>query len=55
MLPFAQTDPAWEYWDTNTYLAIAFAVTLIATLAAWLVVRYWRKANAQDYRRTEPQ
>jgi membrane protein DedA with SNARE-associated domain len=52
MLLFAQTDPAWEYWDTSTYLAIAIAVTLIATLAAWLVLRYWRKAKAQDYWRT---
>jgi hypothetical protein len=52
MLLFAQTDPAWEYWDTSTYLAIAVAVTLIATLAGWLVFRYWRKAKAQDYPHT---
>jgi H+/Cl- antiporter ClcA len=47
MLLFAQTDPAWEYWDTSTYLAIAIAVTVIATIVAWLVLRYWRKAKAQ--------
>ena len=52
MLLFAQTDPAWEYWDTSTYLAIAIAVTLIATLAAWLVLRYWRKDRARDHNRS---
>jgi H+/Cl- antiporter ClcA len=46
MLLFAQTDPAWEYWDTGTYLAIAIAVTVIAALAVWLVLRYWRKPKA---------
>jgi H+/Cl- antiporter ClcA len=51
-LLFAQTDPAWEYWDTSTYLAIAVTATLISTLAAWLVFRYWRKAKAQDYPHT---
>ncbi len=48
----AQTDPAWEYWDTSTYLAVAIAVTAIATVAAWLVLRYRRKVKAQDYRHT---
>jgi FlaG/FlaF family flagellin (archaellin) len=48
----AQTDPAWEYWDTNTYVAIAIAVTLTATVAAWLVLRYWQNAKAHDQRRT---
>jgi membrane protein DedA with SNARE-associated domain len=52
MLLFAQTDPAWEYWDTSTYLATAIAVILIATLAAWLFLRYWRRAKAQDFWRT---
>jgi len=27
MILLAQTDPAWEYWDTSTYLAIAMAFT----------------------------
>ena len=40
MLLFAQTDPAWEYWDTSTYVAIAVAFTLIATFAVWQVLRY---------------
>ncbi len=53
MFLFAQTDPAWEYWDTSTYLAIAIAVTLIAMLAAWLVLRYWRKAKAGNDRLTD--
>jgi hypothetical protein len=52
MVLMAQTDPAWEYWDTSTYLAFAIAVTVIATLTAWLVYRYWRKVKAQDYRHT---
>jgi H+/Cl- antiporter ClcA len=52
MLLFAQTDPAWEYWDTSTYVAIAITFTLIATLAAWLVLRYWRKVNGPERRRT---
>jgi H+/Cl- antiporter ClcA len=46
----AQTDPAWEYWATTTYLAIAIAFTVIAILTAWLVHRYWRSAKAQDRR-----
>jgi hypothetical protein len=53
MLFLAQTDPACEYWDTSIYLAIAVAVTLIATLAAWLVLRYWRKAMAGNDRLTD--
>jgi hypothetical protein len=52
MILLAQTDPAWEYWDTSTYLTIAIAFTVIATLTAWLVYRYWRKAKAPDYRHT---
>jgi len=52
MIFFAQTDPAWEYWDTNTYLAIALALTVVVTVAAWLVYRYWRKARARDYLHT---
>jgi hypothetical protein len=52
MILLAQTDPAWEYWDTSTYLAIAIAFTVIATLTASLVHRYWRKAKVQDYRHT---
>jgi membrane protein DedA with SNARE-associated domain len=52
MLFFAQTDPAWEYWDTSTYLAIAIAVALIATVAAWLVLRYWRRTKAHGNQRT---
>jgi hypothetical protein len=53
MLFLAQTDPAWEYWDTSTYSAVAIAITAVATVAAWLVLRYWRRAKAQDYRRTD--
>lgn len=52
MLVFAQTDPAWEYWDTSTYLAIAIAVAIVVTLAAWLVLRYWRKDRARDHNRS---
>jgi hypothetical protein len=52
MVFLAQTDPAWEYWGTSTYLAIVIAFTVIGTLTAWLVHRYWRKAKAQDYRHT---
>ena len=50
MLLFEQTDPAWEYWDDSTYFATA--ITVVATLAAGLVLRYRRKAKAQDDRRT---
>jgi H+/Cl- antiporter ClcA len=52
MVLLAQTDPAWEYWDTGTYLAFALAFTVIAMLTAWLVYRYWRKARARDHRHT---
>jgi len=52
MILLAQTDPAWEYWDTSTYVAIAVAVTVIVTLTSWLVYRYLRKAQAQDYQHT---
>jgi hypothetical protein len=52
MILLAQTDPAWEYWDTSTYLAIAIAFAVVATLTAWLVYRYWRNAKAQGYRHT---
>lgn len=51
MLLLAQTDPAWEYWDTSTYVAIAIAVTLITAVTAWLVLRRWRITRAQDQRR----
>ena len=37
MIFIAQTDPAWEYWDTNTYLAIALALIVVVTTAVWLV------------------
>jgi H+/Cl- antiporter ClcA len=46
MLVFAQTDPAWEYWDTGTYLAIAIGAAVIAVVATWSIYRYWRKTEA---------
>ena len=52
MIFLAQTNPEWEYWGTSTYLAIAIAFIVIATLTALLVHRYWRKAKAQDYGHT---
>ena len=52
MIPLAQTDPAWEYWDTSTYAVIGVALTVILTVAAWLVYRYWWQARAQDHRRS---
>ena len=53
MLVFAQTDPAWEYWDTGTYLAIAIGATLIAMVATCLIYRYWRKPKAGYDRLTD--
>ena len=50
MTVFAQTDPAWEYWDTDTYLAIAIGATLIAMVVTWLIYRYWRKPEAGNDR-----
>jgi hypothetical protein len=53
VLLFAQTDPAWECWDTSTYLTMATAASLIAIVGGWLVVRSWRNGKAQDHRRTK--
>ena len=53
MLVFAQTDPAWEYWSTGTYLAIAIGATLIATVATWLIYRYWQKTKGGNDRLTD--
>jgi H+/Cl- antiporter ClcA len=53
MLVFAQTDPAWEYWDTGAYLAIAIGATLVAIVATWLIYRYWRKPEARSDRLTD--
>lgn len=52
MIFVAQTDPAWEYWGTSTYLAIAGALAAVVTLMAWLVYRHWRNVRAQEYERT---
>ena len=48
----AQTDPAWEYWDTSTYLGVAIAFAVIATVAASIALSYWRKVEKRDKRGT---
>jgi len=50
MLVIAQSDPAWEYWDTSTYFAIALVIA-IATVSAWLVFRRWKNSKSQNQRR----
>ena len=52
MVRLAQTDPAWEYWDTNAYLATVIAIIFITTVTAWLVVRTRRNAKTEDQRKT---